>query len=668
MQTIDFQKELNPSQYEACVYMGGPLLILAGAGSGKTRVLTHRLAYMISKENIPPEQILAITFTNKAAGEMKQRAKALIGDNTDSFEPTICTFHSLGYQILKKIWPLLGFKNRVHIADADDAKKRLKKLAKEKGLDKNAVSIVSNLMSAAKDHLLTPEECKNLTKDDDTSFFAFSITSPEYKMFCQIYEKYQDSLMLDNLVDFDDLIMLPARTFRDNPKVLETYQEKFKYIMVDEYQDTSHAQFELVRLLAEKYRNITVVGDDYQSIYAFRGADITNILSFQKQYPNAKVVILGENYRSTKTIVDAAASVISYNKHQFQKDLVSMNDLGEPIKTLGFYSDREEAEYIADMIDKKHKEGESLSSFAVLYRQNSISRILEQAMFARRLPVTIFGGLSFYQRAEIKDMISYMSVIGDTGDSTALLRIINTPARGIGKTTLDKFEKQASELRISTYDLIMNHPNKNKKIESFKEQVLAVRAQINKQTALEDVLRLIIQTFGYEDYLLGLDSPDDDEIVSDNKIENIGQLISQCHEYDEDMKDVSFEERLEKLLEDVALMTDQDMNTSEGTVSLMSMHRSKGLEYPYVFIAACEDEIFPGAESDGLDQMDEESKAYQSIIEEERRLCYVAMTRAKKQLYITYSKARYIYGELKRRSASRFIKEIIESQKGLTVK
>lgn len=640
---------LNANQLSAVETIDGPVLILAGAGSGKTRVLTYRIAHMMQDEGISPRNILAITFTNKAAKEMLQRAQKLVGAD---MAPTLCTFHSFGYQILKDNYDKLGFSRRIHISDDTDSIKRLKKIVANHGLeDKGSAKDIQDFISWAKDHLYTPEDIKIMNRDGSLSIEMGSDDCVAINpTFISVYEEYQKGLFEDNLVDFDDLIMLPTLLFRDNRAVLEQYQEKYQYLMVDEYQDTSHAQFMLVHLLAQKYRNICVVGDDYQSIYKFRGADIHNILSFQETYPEAKVVTLGENYRSTQNIVDAAALLIQNNPNQMHKELKSMQEEGNLIHVSAEDNPDAEARHVAEQINELLYRGVKPEEIAILYRKNALSRAFEEALLREHIPYRIYGGLSFYSRAEIKDMLAYLALFSSNPVNTAIERVINVPKRGIGNKSVEKLMAEASKahLPLLEYILLPSFDNKPNGVSTFHSLIVDIKNYIeNMQPTLDQLINYIFDHVDYIDYLRSQATKRGDENTAENKYENVMELVNVARTYSSEHYEMSLIEQIDAFIDDVALMTDQDTQDSDGAISLMTMHRSKGLEFEHVFVGGCEEGMFP----DGRDEME---------VEEERRLCYVAMTRAKKELYMSYCSFRMLYGRVFYPDPSRFLVEIAD--------
>lgn len=643
---MSWKDSLNVSQLQAAEQIDGPVLILAGAGSGKTKTLTQRICHMI-EEGIPANEILAITFTNKAAKEMTDRILSLIGENA---KPKTCTFHSLGFEIIREFGTLIGYRPHIGICDEDDRKKRLKQaletvetLQEYKlgtfSKNKMAVEILSKFISAMKDLCFMPDECKNVScKDDEVLSKAELIMA---------YSYYQASLMEDNQVDFDDLITNSVRLL-EREDVANFYWRRYKYISVDEYQDTSKAQFRMVHRLAEGNGNICVVGDDYQSIYAFRGADITNILFFQTVYPDAKVVILGENYRSTPQIVNGASAVIANNPDQMKKKLFSMNPDGKPITVASFEYYTSEADYIAKKIKAGMAKGKEAGEYAVLYRNNASSRFIEDALLSHEIPYVIYGGVSFYARKEIKDIVSYVRLAASFDDTVAFNRIANIPKRGIGKKALsdarEGMKKEKGSLLKKLCDYSKTIPSK-KGIAVLSEQ-LSKYCVYALNYDLPTAIKLIVDDLKYFDYLR--EEYADDEDGGASRIENVEELVSKAKEFSDDYihehSEAKSEEIIEAFLESIALLTDADRNKDDGkSVKLMTMHASKGLEFNTVFMVACE----------------EGSTILSDIeLQEERRLFYVAMTRAKKKLFISWSEKRFVYGHLQPRDPICFIGEI----------
>lgn len=628
---------LNDMQQQAVLHTEGPLLILAGAGSGKTRVLTHRIAYLIEEKGVNPWNIMAITFTNKAAGEMKERVNQLIEFGGESV--WVSTFHSSCVRILRRHIDRIGYDTNFTIYDADDQKTAMKQVIKELNLDPKIYKEKNVLghISSAKDELKTPDM---MEVDAGADFFLRNVA--------KCYRHYQAYLKKNNALDFDDLIMKTVDLFRCCTDVLEYYQKRFQYIMVDEYQDTNTSQFAFIELLASGSRNICVVGDDDQSIYKFRGANIKNILNFEQAFPGAAVIKLEQNYRSTQTILDAANEVIRNNLGRKDKSLWTDNGTGEPIILKQLQDGYEEANYVTSIIEQKvGRMGYHYSDFACLYRTNAQSRTLEEKLMYAGIPYKIVGGVNFYQRKEIKDILAYLKTIDSGRDDIALRRIINVPKRGIGETTLSKVEYYANEKGISLYEAltwvedIPQVARAKAKIEKFTEQIAVLRAK-QEMMSLKDLVEEILEQTGYRKEL-ELEGTDEAE----GRLENIDELISKVAGYEESAD----EPNLTEFLEEVALVSDLDsLEENKDYVVLMTIHSAKGLEFPQVFLCGMEDGLFPSYMS-----MESEDP---SDLEEERRLCYVAITRAMKQLYITSARCRMVRGETQYRPLSRFVREI----------
>ena len=630
---------LNEQQKKGVFTTDGPVLLLAGAGSGKTRVLTHRIAYLIGELGVNPWNIMAITFTNKAAGEMKERVEKLVGMGADSIWVT--TFHSTCLRILHRYGDRLGYENNFTVYDTDDQKSVMKEICKRLQIDPKKMkerSILSAI-SSAKDELITPEEYEKNALGD------FRL-----QQIAQAYKEYQTTLKKSNAMDFDDLIMKTVELFKVDPQVLEGYQKRFKYIMVDEYQDTNTAQFELVRLLADAHHNLCVVGDDDQSIYKFRGANIRNILDYEKVYPEATVIRLEQNYRSTQNVLDAANAVIRNNVGRKSKTLWTDKGEGNPIHFMEFMNAFEEAEFIADDVARKCREGIArYSDCAVLFRTNAQARLLEERFIVEGIPYNVVGGTNFYARKEIKDMLAYLKTIDNGQDDLAVKRIINVPKRGIGAATAIKVQDYADMHGISFYDALReveDIPSLGKNAQKLRGFVNMIQVFRSKQEfyGLGDLIKDIIETTGY---VRELETSDDED--AEGRIENIDELIS---------KIVSFEEihnrpTLREFLEEVALVADID-NVEGGSdkVLLMTLHSAKGLEFSHVYLAGMEDGVFPSCMTIASDDPEE--------IEEERRLAYVGITRAKEDLTLCYAKVRMIRGETQVNTISRFVQEIPE--------
>ena len=626
---------LNPMQKEAVLQTEGPLLILAGAGSGKTRVLTHRVAYLIEEKQVNPWNILAITFTNKAAGEMRERVDQLVGFGAESI--WVSTFHSTCVRILRRHIEYLGYTTNFSIYDSDDQKTLMKQVFKAMDVDTKQFKERSVLgtISSAKDKLIGPEE-----------FLLNAGQDFRQRRIGEIYKEYQKRLKKNNALDFDDLIVKTVELFQNNSEVLNYYQERFKYIMVDEYQDTNLAQFKLVSLLASKYRNLCVVGDDDQSIYRFRGADIGNILSFEEMFPGAKVIKLEQNYRSTQNILNAANGVIRHNRGRKDKTLWTANGEGDLIRFKQFDTAREEADFVAREI---RDSGYAYQEQAVLYRTNAQSRLLEERCIFYNVPYRLVGGVNFYQRKEIKDILAYLKTIANGVDDLSVLRIINVPKRGIGATTMGKVTIFASEHGMSLYDALREArqiPGLGKaaeKIGAFIGQMesFRARAQLDDYT-IQDLIEGIMDETGYQQELEA-----EGEVESQTRLENIEELVNKAVSYEED----SEHSTLDEFLEQVALVADIDnMDESENRVTLMTLHSAKGLEFPKVYLVGLEDGLFPSMMSINSDD--------KTDMEEERRLCYVGITRAKNELVITSARQRMVNGETRYCKPSRFLEEV----------
>lgn len=626
---------LNPKQKEAVLHTDGPLLILAGAGSGKTRVLTHRIAYLIDECGVNPWNIMAITFTNKAAGEMRERVDNLVGFGAESI--WISTFHSSCVRILRRHIENLGYTTSFSIYDSDDQKTLMRQVFKTLDIDTKQFKERSVLaaISSAKDKLITPEE-----------FLLNAGGDFREKKTGEIYKEYQKQLKKNNALDFDDLIVKTVELFQNNPQILDYYQERFRYIMVDEYQDTNMAQFKLVSLLASKYRNLCVVGDDDQSIYRFRGADIQNILSFENTFPGTMVIKLEQNYRSTQNILDAANEVIRHNFGRKDKTLWTANGEGDKILFKQFDTAKDEADFVVRQI---RDSGYSYQDQAVLYRTNAQSRLLEERCIFYNVPYRLVGGVNFYQRKEIKDILAYLKTIANGVDDLSVIRIINVPKRGIGATTIGRVTAFASEHNMSFYDTLKEAkqiPGIGKaaeKISRFIAQMEAFRAMAySEEYSMKDLIGHILEDTGYEEEL-----QEEGEIEAQTRLENIEELINKAAAYEEDSEHPT----LDEFLEQVALVADIDnVDDTEDRVTLMTLHSAKGLEFPKVYLVGMEDGLFPGMMSIMSDDKTE--------MEEERRLCYVGITRAKKELVLTASRQRMINGETRWSKPSRFINEI----------
>ena len=626
---------LNPMQKEAVLHTEGPLLILAGAGSGKTRVLTHRIAYLIEEKEVNPWNILAITFTNKAAGEMRERVDSLVGFGAESI--WVSTFHSTCVRILRRYIEHLGYTTSFSIYDSDDQKTLMKQVFKTLDIDTKQYKerSVLGIISSAKDKLISPEE-----------FLLNAGQDFRQKKVGEIYREYQNQLKKNNALDFDDLIVKTVELFQNDSQILDYYQERFRYIMVDEYQDTNTAQFKLISLLASKYRNLCVVGDDDQSIYRFRGADIENILSFEQTFPGARVIKLEQNYRSTQNILDAANGVIRHNRERKEKSLWTANGTGDEILFKQFDDARDEADYIARQIRDSEF---SYQDQAVLYRTNAQSRLLEERCIFYNVPYRLVGGVNFYQRKEIKDILAYLKTVANGVDDLSVLRIINVPKRGIGATSMGRVTMFASEHGMSLYSALREArmvPGLGKAVEKigrFISQMECFRAMAqSEEYSIQDLIEVILEETGYEEELKA-----EGEIEAETRMENIQELINKAAAYEEDSQHPS----LDEFLEQVALVADIDnVDSSEDRVTLMTLHSAKGLEFPKVYLAGMEDGLFPGMMAVSSDDPTD--------MEEERRLCYVGITRAKKELVITAARKRMTHGETRYCKPSRFVEEI----------
>lgn len=627
--------KLNERQKEAVLATEGPVLVLAGAGSGKTTVLVNRIAYMISEKHIRPWNILAITFTNKAAREMKDRIERLLGDTAKDM--WIGTFHSVCVRILRSCIDLLGYSRDFVIYDTADTKTVMKECLRELDIDeksfpvRNVLSIISN----AKNDLMDAATFENVYKSD----YRMSIIA-------KIYYRYQTKLRKNNAVDFDDIILNTVKILSENPDVLSKYQDKFQYILVDEYQDTNNSQYLLINLLAQANRNLCVVGDDDQSIYKFRGANIGNILNFEDDYSDVQKITLDQNYRSTQNILDAANSVISNNKGRMGKSLWTSNGDGNKVFVYTGTNEYDEARYIARQIKKHFDEQGSFSDCAILYRTNAQSRVIEEMLMRESVPYKVLSGLRFYDRKEIKDIIAYLRVVYNPNDDVSLARIINEPKRKIGNATLEKARNIAREKETSLYDVISHaddYPEFKtaiKKLLGFSEIIQSL-IKLKDTVTIEDLTGRILNDTGYMPALVMEDTTE-----SKTRIENLGEFISVITEFE---KNEETGNTLGEFLENISLVSDIDgYDENEDSAVLMTIHSAKGLEFPIVFLSGLEEGLFPGMRS--MESDDD--------IEEERRLCYVAITRAKEQLYITKTISRTIHGKTMPTTASRFFREI----------
>lgn len=614
---------LNDRQKEAVVNTDGPMLILAGAGSGKTKVLTTKVAYLIEEKNIDPNNILAITFTNKAAKEMKERIFKLEGNS--AFYIQISTFHSFGLKILKENCELLGYEKNFTILDSDDSLSIIKKIMKELNIDANKYNpkAIKNVISNNKNEIIDPEK------------YSLYVNTDFDEIALEVYRKYEKSLKINNAVDFDDLLILPLKLFNNNPGVLQKYQEKYKYVFIDEYQDTNEPQYILSKMISAKYKNITVVGDADQAIFTWRGANYKNILNFEKDYKDAKVVLLEENYRSTKTILNAANNVIKNNKVRKEKNLWTQNEEGSKITYYKAFDEKDESNYVVNEIKKLIEKGVNPKDICVLYRANAQSRTVEEAFLTSNISYNIVGSYAFYNRKEIKDLIAYLKLIYNNKDDVSLLRVINYPKRGIGNKAIENLAIKSNVLDKSLYEVI----DSGKELD-FKNMIEEIKKEESHLT-LTELIDMVLDKSGMKKSL-----EDEKSIEADIRLENLEEFksIAKAMEINEGI--VSLEELLDKL----ALVSDvsEQKNDNEDKVTLMTMHAVKGLEYDYVFIVGVEEGLFP--HSNSLESNDE--------LEEERRLCYVAITRAKKKLYLINARSRILYGKVSSNVPSRFISEI----------
>lgn len=614
---------LNDRQKEAVVNTDGPMLILAGAGSGKTKVLTTKVAYLIEEKNIDPNNILAITFTNKAAKEMKERIFKLEGNS--AFYIQISTFHSFGLKILKENCELLGYEKNFTILDSDDSLSIIKKIMKELNIDANKYNpkAIKNVISNNKNEIIDPEK------------YSLYVNTDFDEIALEVYRKYEKSLKINNAVDFDDLLILPLKLFNNNPGVLQKYQEKYQYVFIDEYQDTNEPQYILSKMISAKYKNITVVGDADQAIFTWRGANYKNILNFEKDYKDAKVVLLEENYRSTKTILNAANNVIKNNKVRKEKNLWTQNEEGSKITYYKAFDEKDESNYVVNEIKKLIEKGVNPKDICVLYRANAQSRTVEEAFLTSNISYNIVGSYAFYNRKEIKDLIAYLKLIYNNKDDVSLLRVINYPKRGIGNKAIENLAIKSNVLDKSLYEVI----DSGKELE-FKNMIEEIKKEESHLT-LTELIDMVLDKSGMKKSL-----EDEKSIEADIRLENLEEFksIAKAMEINEGI--VSLEELLDKL----ALVSDvsEQKNDNEDKVTLMTMHAVKGLEYDYVFVVGVEEGLFP--HSNSLESNDE--------LEEERRLCYVAITRAKKKLYLINARSRILYGKVSSNVPSRFINEI----------
>ena len=631
---------LNEQQKEAVFHTEGPLLILAGAGSGKTRVLTHRIAYLIEERGVNPWNILAITFTNKAAGEMRERVDRLVGFGAESI--WVSTFHSTCVRILRRYIDRIGFDTNFTIYDSDDQKSLMRDVCRVLDVDtkKYKERMFLSAISAAKDEMITPDEYElNAAGDFGKQKIA------------QVYREYERQLHANNALDFDDLLLKTVQLFQTQPDVLESYQERFRYIMVDEYQDTNTVQFKFVSLLAAKYQNLCVVGDDDQSIYKFRGANIRNILNFEQEFQNARVIKLEQNYRSTQNILNAANAVIQNNRGRKDKTLWTDNGDGEKVHLRQFDTAYDEAEFVADDIRKNIENGGTYQDYAILYRTNAQSRMFEEKFVACNIPYKIVGGVNFYARREIKDLLCYLKTIDNGRDDLAVRRIINVPKRGIGLTTITRIQESAAAREIGFYeallglDLIPGVARAASKLDSFVA-LIEYFTRRSDEVSITDLMNEIIEKTGYIENLEAEDKED-----AQARIENIEELVSKIAAYEEQCAAEQVKPSLSQFLEEVALVADIDsLEENPDYVVLMTLHSAKGLEFPHVYLVGMEDGLFPSYMTITSDN-DED-------LEEERRLCYVGITRAEQELTMTCARKRMTRGETHYNRMSRFLQEI----------
>jgi len=615
-------ENLNNKQQEAVRTTEGPLLVIAGAGSGKTKVLTTRIAYLIEELGILPNNILAITFTNKAAKEMKERVYNLLG--SVAYQIQISTFHSFGLIIVKDNYELLGYKKEFTILDSDDSLLIVKKILKDFNLDPKVYNpkAFRNRISSAKNEMMSPDELSR-----------FNACDYDEKV-VEVYKKYQEKLTCNNSLDFDDLLLKPIELFNQYPNVLEEYQERFKYILIDEYQDTNEVQYTLTKLLSKKSKNICVVGDESQSIYAFRGSNYRNILNFEKDYPNSKIILLEQNYRSTKTILNAANDVIKNNKQRKDKNLWTDNEVGEKVIYHKALDERAESTFVTNEINKLIKNSVDLNDIVVLYRTNAQSRNIEEAMLKENIPYKVIGSFYFYNRKEIKDLIAYLKLIYNNDDDVSLMRVINTPKRGIGPKTLEQLALKASINGNSLYETI----DGGKELK-FKELISNLK-EASESLSLTELVDLVINESGMRAEL-----ESESSLEAEARLENLEEFKSITKNFEEKNGIIS----LSDFLEEISLVADiEEHKDRDDVVTLMTIHSAKGLEFKYVFVIGMEEGIFPHSRS--LNSDDE--------LEEERRLCYVAITRAEKKLWLVSAKRRVLYGLDSMNPTSRFIREI----------
>ena len=638
-----FVQGMNPKQTEAVLTTEGPVLVMAGAGSGKTRVLTHRIAYLIDEKEINPWNILAITFTNKAAREMQERVGALLGSQAD--DVWISTFHSMCVRILRRNIDLLGYNHQFTIIDTSEARTLMKRVLKEENIDskKYEPRAILGAISNAKNALITPDA------------YQEQATGPYEEIVAKCYQRYQAELFSNQSVDFDDLIMLTIQLFDEHPDVLEYYQQKFRYIHVDEYQDTNHAQYQLVQMLAKRFRNLCVVGDSDQSIYGWRGADMENILNFEEDYPDAEVILLEQNYRSTKYILEAANQVIANNVHRKAKNLWTDNPSGDKITYYRGMTDRDEVSYIVEQMQNYLQQGKSYQDFAVLYRTNAQSRLIEEMLLKANIPYKMVGGQKFYERKEIRDILAYLNVLANPRDSISLERIINVPKRGVGATSIEKIREftvlhDLSFLEAAEQvDLIGIRGKAANALQEFAKIMHELRQEATNES-ITDIVEAVLTKTGYLE-----DLRQQNTLEATNRIENIEEFLTVTKDFDHRLAggkiQLSEEDTaLAVFLNDLALISDNDELEDNNQVTLMTLHAAKGLEFKVVFLIGLEEGIFPLSRA----QFEEDE------LEEERRLAYVGITRAEEKLYLTNATSRMLYGKTQHNRVSRFVEEIAD--------
>ena len=615
-------ESLNEQQKEAVLYNDGPLLIIAGAGAGKTKTLTTKIAYLIEEGLAHPYNVLAITFTNKAAKEMKDRLYALIGDLAKKVQ--VSTFHSFGLKLLRENYEKLGYESNFVIMDSDDSLTVVKKIVKDLGYDPKIYNprAIRNKISSCKNEMMTPE-----------IYERYAVSDYE-KVMHQVYEKYEDKLKKNNSVDFDDLLLLPIKLFKENPSTLQKYQDLYQYILIDEYQDTNEAQYILSKLISAKNRKITCVGDDFQSIYSFRGANYKNILNFEKDYKDAKTILLEENYRSTSTILDAANQVIRNNKQRKDKNLWTSRGKGEKIKYYRAYNEKDEAQYVIRKIKELRNKEVEYKDIAVLYRTNAQSRVLEEEMLKENMPYRVIGSFYFYSRKEIKDLIAYLRLIHNSKDNVSLLRVINTPKRGIGLKTIENLTAKADEEGTSIYEAITS----GKELE-FKKTIEQLKS-LSEELTLTELIDKVLDASGLRQEL-----ESEKTLEAEVRLENLEEFKSITKSFEEREGLIS----LEDFLLEISLISDvEEYKDDPNRISLMTVHSVKGLEFDHVFVVGMEEGIFPH-----MNSLMETSE-----VEEERRLCYVAITRAKDDLHLVNARRRTLFGKEQVNPVSRFIGEI----------